>query len=350
MVTRGANDKSTGLVSKKVLSGAFGKVRAYSDTLQLFGVLVVLFVFFAVTEGKFLTARSIASMGFQLPELGVLSLAMMITILTGGINLSVNATSNLAAVLAGFFMVRYIPADASETLVVLYLAVVLLIALTVGWICGLFNGFLIGYVGVPPILATLATMTLYTGIAVGLTGGTTVTGFPKQLSIIGAQTLGGIPIPFMVFVALTILTHILIYHTAFGFKARMLGSNPMASDFSGINNRSVLLKVYMYSGTLSAVTGILIMGRTMSAAYEYGTTTYVLLAILISVLANVIPGFGRILDIFIAVLILQVLSTGFHMILAGVRGSSFFKDFAWGVLLILIFIANYFIRGQRSQG
>ncbi|MCS7220867.1 MAG: ABC transporter permease [Anaerolineae bacterium] len=350
MVTRDANDKPTGLVAKKGVPGALDKLRAYSDTLQLFGVLVVLFAFFAVTEEKFLTARSITSMGFQLPELGVLSLAMMITILTGGINLSVNATSNLAAVLAGFFMVRYIPAGASETQVVLYLVVALLIALGVGWVCGLFNGLLIGYVGVPPILATLATMTLYTGIAVGLTGGTTVTGFPPQLSVIGAQTLAGIPIPFLIFVVLTVLTHLLLYHTSFGFKARMLGSNPTASEFSGVDNRSVLMKVYMYSGLLSAVTGILIMGRTMSAAYEYGTTTYVLLTILIAVLANVIPGFGRVLDVFIAVLILQVLSTGFHMFLAGVRGSSFFKDFAWGVLLILIFLVNYFIRGQRSQG
>jgi simple sugar transport system permease protein len=349
MVTRDANGKSAGLVAKKRWSGVFDKLRAYSDTLQLLGVLVVLFVFFAVTEERFLTVRSITSMGFQLPELGVLSLAMMITILTGGINLSVNATSNLAAVLAGFFMVRYIPNGISEALVILYLAAALLIALAVGWVCGLFNGFLIGYIGVPPILATLATMTLYTGIAVGLTGGTTVTGFPQQLSVIGAQTLAGIPIPFFVFVVLAVLTHLLLYHTSFGFKARMLGSNPVASAFSGVDNRLVLMKVYIYSGLLSAVTGILIMGRTMSAAYEYGTTTYVLLTILIAVLANVNPGVGRVLDVFIAVLILQILSTGFHMILAGVRGSSFFKDFAWGVLLLLIFIANYFIRGQRSQ-
>ncbi len=87
----------------------------------------------------------------------------------------------------------------------------------------------------------------------------------------------------------------------------------------------------------------------MSAAYEYGTTTYVLLTILISVLAGVIPGFGKVIDIFIAVLILQVLSTGFHMLLTGVRGSSFFRDFAWGILLIIIFIVNYFVRGRTKN-
>jgi ribose/xylose/arabinose/galactoside ABC-type transport system permease subunit len=56
-----------------------------------------------------------------------------------------------------------------------------------------------------------------------------------------------------------------------------------------------------------------------------------------------------VIDVFIAVVILQILSTGFQMALAGVRGSTFFKDFAWGILLILVFVANYFIRGRRAQ-
>jgi len=75
----------------------------------------------------------------------------------------------------------------------------------------------------------------------------------------------------------------------------------------------------------------------------------VLLTILISVLAYIIPGFGSVLNIFIAVLILQVISTGFHMFLLGVRGSSFFKDFTWGILMILIFVINYLTRGRKAQ-
>jgi simple sugar transport system permease protein len=348
-MTQGTNEKSTAPVHRKPLAGAFRRVRVSSETIQLLVLAVILFVFFSIIVEKFLTVRSITSMGFQMPELGVLTLAMMISIYTGGINLSVNATSNLAAVLAGFFMVKFIPKDAAGAVVTLYLAVAFLIAIVVGWLCGMVNGLLIGYVGVPPILATLATMTLFTGISTGLTGGATVTGFPTQLSVIGAQTILGIPIPFLIFVGFTILTYILLDRTSFGFKARLLGSNPVAAEFSGIDNRAILMGAYMYSGILSAVTGLLIMGRTMSAAYEYGTTTYVLLTILICVLANVNPGMGRVIDVFIAVVILQILSTGFQMALAGVRGSTFFKDFAWGILLILVFVANYFIRGRRAQ-
>jgi simple sugar transport system permease protein len=129
----------------------------------------------------------------------------------------------------------------------------------------------------------------------------------------------------------------------------MVGYNPTAANFSGIHNPSIIMKVYVISGIYAAIAGVLVMSRTMSAAIEYGATTYVLLTILISVLAYIIPGFGSVLNIFIAVLILQVISTGFHMFLLGVRGSSFFKDFTWGILMIFIFVINYFTRGRKTQ-
>lgn len=320
-----------------------------SQTVLLLGVFLVLAIFFSIKEDKFLTVRSVTSMAFQLPELGVLTLAMMITIITGGIDLSVNAISNLSAVLSGFFLLKVMPADASGGQATLYILIALLIPIVVGTLCGIINGFLVGRIGVPPILATLATMTFFTGISTGLTGGKTVTGFPEQISVIGTQTVAGIPIPFLIFVLLTAVMYLILYRTAFGFKVRMLGTNPTAANFSGIDNKAVLMRVYIISGILASITGILVMSRTMSAAIEYGSTTYVLLTILISVLAGVIPGFGNVLNVFITVIILQILSTGFHMLLLGVRGSSFFKDFSWGVLLIMIFIINYFMRGRAAR-
>jgi|YNPMSStandDraft_1061717.scaffolds.fasta_scaffold01272_8 simple sugar transport system permease protein len=333
----------------RVLS-IFEFVGHHRQTILLVVVFIALFTFFSMTEKKFLTTRNLTSMGFQLPEIGVLSLAMMITILTGGINLSVNATSNMSAVIAGLYLVKFVPKDASESQIWFALIIAMLIVLFVGLISGLLNGFLIGYIRVPPILATLATMTFFTGISTGLTGGATVTGFPEQVAIIGSKTFIGVPIPFIIFFFLTVLMYVILTRTSFGFKVRMLGTNPVAANFTGIDTQVVLLKVYALSGILASITGVLIMGRTMSAAYEYGTTTYVLLTILIAVLAGVVPGFGSVVDVFIAVLILQVLSSGFTMQLAGIRGSSFFKDFAWGVLLILIFIINYLTKLRTSRG
>ncbi len=335
----------------KIKAGISSFLRRFnieSQTLLLIGIFVVLVPFFGLSNKSFLTARSITSMAFQLPEIGVLSMAMMVTMLIGGINLSVNATANLAAVIAGTFLVKSLPQGADPNTIALYIAGTILIAILVGLITGVINGFLVGYIGAPSILATLATLTFFTGISAGFTRGRTVTGFPDQFQIIGSKTLLGLPIPFIVFVVVSIIVYILLDHTTFGFKARMLGSNEIASKFSGIDNKDINMKVYILSGIVSSISGILIMSRTMSAAYMYGTTSYVLLTILIAVLAGVVPGFGNVLNVFITVLILQILSTGPHMLLAGVPGSSFFKDFSWGVLLILIFVINYYARGRKS--
>jgi len=330
----------------------FSKLKSSKFSSQTWLLLIVsigLFLFFALKDPRFVAAPSLKSMGFQLPEIGILSLAMLLPTIVGGIDLSVNSISNLAAVLSGFFLVKLLPPDLLAANPVLYIVLALGLALVVGAVCGLFNGLIVGLIDVPPILATLATYTLFTGIATGITGGKTVTGFPDQVGSIGAGTLWGIPIPFIIFIVLTVLVYFLLYRTTYGFKVRMLGSNPTAAKFSGLKNNSILLTLYMISGILSSIAGILVMSRTMSAAYEYGTTTYVLLAILITVLADIVPGFGSVFNIFISVLILQILSTGFHMILAGMQGSSFFKDFFWGILMIFIFILNFFLHRKETQ-
>ena len=328
-------------------------------TLLLLAIFVVLTLFFSLAGRGFLTMRSITSMAFQLPEIGVLAIAMMLTIMIGGINLSVNATANLGAVFSGYFLFKTFPPEATGQIAqiftqinmpadapTMYFIIALLIPLVVGFISGVINGLLVGYIGVPPILATLATLSLFTGISTGLTGGRTITGFPSQFEYIGTQTLIGVPIPFLIFLVLTVIIYIILNHTTFGFKMRMLGSNPTASKFSGIENKSVIMNTYIISGVLSSIAGIIIMSRTMSAAYEYGASVYVLLTILIAVLAGVQHGSGNVINVFIGVIILQILSTGFHMVLLGVRGSSFFKDFSWGILLIVIFIINYYTRGK----
>jgi simple sugar transport system permease protein len=113
----------------------------------------------------------------------------------------------------------------------------------------------------------------------------------------------------------------------------MLGTNPTAAKFSGIDTKSITMKVYILSGILGAIAGIIVMSRTNSVAYEYGTRTYILQALLISVLGG-ISGFGSVIGVLLATFILQVISTGFNMLLLGVQGSFFSR----------IFLGSYFHR------
>ena len=331
------------------LSNIKSKINIEKQALLLITILVVLVVGFGIFEEGFLTKRSISSMAFQLPEIGLLSFAMMLPYMVGGINLSINASSNLSAVMASFFIIKILPLIAPVSNSALYIGAIIMVALIIGLLTGLLNGYLVGYIGAPSILATLATMAFYTGISIGLTKGSAVTGFSESIGLIGRETVLGVPVPFLIFVGVSIILFFLLNHTTFGFKIRMLGTNPVASRFSGINNKDITMKIFILSGILSSIAGVLIMSRTMSASYQYGASTYVLLTILINVLAGVVKGSGNVINIFITVMILQVISTGFHMLLVGIRGSSFFKDFAWGILLILIFIINYYSRKSKNQ-
>ncbi|MDK2896559.1 MAG: simple sugar transport system permease protein [Candidatus Atribacteria bacterium] len=331
----------------KIFSRGF-KFNIEDRVLLLSVVLIVLVIFFGVTKERFLTVNTIRSMAFQCPEIGLMGLGMAIAMIVNGINLSINDTANLSALVAGLSLIELAPLFVGYEFLLVIIA--FLIAIGMGIACGALNGLLIGHIGVPPILATLASLTLYRGISVAVTGGKTLTGFPEELSVIGYQTVLGVPIPFIIFLVVGVLMYVVLEHTTFGFKVRMLGTNPTAAKFSGIDNKSITMKVYILSGILGAIAGIIVMSRTNSVAYEYGTRAYILQALLISVLGGISPGFGSIIGVLLATFTLQVISTGFNMLLLGVRGSSFFKDFSWGIIFIVILIIDHLMHRRRGIG
>jgi len=322
--------------SKRFSAGAF---RSNSNILRLLFIAVAIFLVMGLLRPHtFLTLRNFRSMSYQFPELGVLSVAMMLTMLTGGIDLSVVGTANLAGILAAKLMTTALSPEAGGSQVALVIMGAILIALGIGVLCGLFNGFLVAKVGIPPILATLGTMQLYTGIAMVITKGYAVLGYPEQFLFIGNGVVGIFPVPLILFAAVAVVFAIVLNKTAFGFQVFMLGTNATAARFSGINNTLVLLKTYLISGFLAGLAGIIVIARTNSAKADYGTS-YVLQAVLVSILGGVNPsgGFGTVSGLVLAILSLQFLSSGFNML----RFSNFFKEFTWGFVLILVMVINY---------
>lgn len=312
--------------------------RMDSNLWRLLLITVAVFLIMGLLRPHtFLTLRNFRSMSYQFPELGVLSIAMMLTMLTGGIDLSVVGTANLAGILAAKFMISMVPAGGEGPVGIAILGAIL-IALGIGVLCGLFNGFLVSKVGIPPILATLGTMQLYMGIAIVITKGYAVLGYPEQFLFIGNGVLWIFPIPLILFVIVAAIFTVILNKTAFGLHVFMLGTNATAARFSGINNTLVLMRTYLISGFLAGLAGIIVIARTNSAKADYGTS-YVLQAVLVSILGGVNPsgGFGTVSGLILAILSLQFLSSGFNML----RFSNFFKEFIWGFLLILVMVINY---------
>ncbi len=320
------------------LSDKFSK---NANLVRLVVILIVSFVTMALIQPDiFPTKRYLVSMAFLFPEYGILALAMMLAMMSGGIDLSVVATANFSGIIAVQFLLSFCPPDASGALAAVFLIAAVVIAISVGALCGLLMGFFIGKLGIPPMVATLGGADLIMGASLIITKGSCVKGLPSFVSEVGTKIIFGfLPVTVLVFAACALVISFLLQRTPYGLKLRMMGSNPTASKFSGINNDKIIYKTYMLSGMLSAVAGLLLVSRANSCRADYGAS-YVMQVIIICVLGGVNPngGFGKVSGLTVAILILQVLSSGFNMF-PGI--SNFYRSIIWGAVLILVVIYNH---------
>lgn len=309
-----------------------------SSTLRLLGLLVISVTALAIAEPDiFLTQDYLVSMFYLFPEFGILALGMALCMISGGIDLCVVATANFSGIITCMFLRKVIP-DGSTG--VLMFCVGVIIALGIGIACGALNGFLIAKLGIPPILATLGGSDLVMGAAIALTKGSSITNIPPILNRIGTHIIGGIlPVTLIMFVLCALFVSYLLNRTTYGYKLYMMGANPVASSYSGVNNAEILMKTYMLSGMMAAISGLLMCSRFNTARADFGSS-YTMQAILICVLGGVNPngGFGKVKGIVLAVFILQVLSSGFNMFPAI---SNFYRDLIWGAVLIIIISVNH---------
>lgn len=322
-------------------------LRKNSELTVLLVMLAVVAVLMTVLNGSgFMNLGNIQSMAYQLPELGILTLAMMVTMLTSGINLSIIATANLSGIIMAYILTSTTTPEAYGPGGLWLTLVAILAGILVSLLIGLLNGYLIAILEISPILATLGTMTLLTGISVVLTRGYVLSGFPAAMLTIGNEDLLGIPIPFLVFLVCAVVMSVVLNQTPLGTRIYLIGSNPTACFYSGVNNRAVLIRTYVISGLLSGMAAIVMISRFNSAKADYGES-YLLMTVLASVLGGVSAagGFGRVSGVLVALIILQFISSGLNLM--GV--SNFLTIALWGTVLISVMVIQYLIDQYKQK-
>lgn len=301
-------------------------------------LIIIVFGIFSITiPSSFLSTTNLQSMAFQFPEFGILALAMTIAIITGGIDLSIISTANLCSIIAAT-SIKILLTNYPETNVIIIIVVVLSVSLLTGLMCGLINGFLIALIGISPILATIGTMKLYEGIAMIVSNGQAISNFPIAIQFIGNGLFGPIPFSVIIFIFVVIVVNIFLQKTSIGFTIFMLGSNPVAARFSGLNNKTIVIRVYVISGLLSGIAAIVMMSRFNSAKVGYGNS-YLLLTVLVAILGGVDPagGKGNIFGVVFSILLLQFISSGFSLI----GFSDYIRNVIYGAVLILVMMFKY---------
>jgi len=320
----------------RLAEAKLGGFLADTNLVRLALIMVGAFTLMAVLNpSMYLNQRNFQSMAFQFPEIGLMSIAVMIAMLMGGINLSVLGIANLSAIIAAHVMIAIEPTLGGWAATFIGIAT----ALAIGVVCGALNGSLIAWVGIPAILATLGTMEIFTGLAIYITGGSAVFGLPEQFAFIGSGNLGPIPMPLIIFIAIVAIYLIVLQRKKFGLEVYLMGTNRKAARFTGILTERTIVKAHMLSGLLAAMGGVIMASRAVSAKADYGSS-YTIMAILVAVLGGTSPfgGFGKVMGVVMAIMTIQFLSSGFNIL----RADAYFRTFIWGALLVVMLLINYY--------
>jgi ribose transport system permease protein len=295
-------------------------------------ILAVVCATMAALSPYFLTTQNLANVGFQASFVAVLALGQLLVIITRGIDLSVGSTVGLAGVAAAG------AATGGAGTLVTFCAT--------GLAVGLVNGAVLVYGRVAnPFIVTLGTLGIARGLALVLSDGETRTGLPAVVSTLGSGSVGGIPVPVLMVLALVLTIGTLLGHTQWGRWVYAVGGNPEAARRAGVPADRVVLSVYALCGLLAGIAAILVAGRTDAASPQAGQLLELdaITAVIIGG-ASFLGGRGRVINVIAGALIIGVIRNGLDLI--GV--SPFWQLIAVGVLVI-VSLELEVVRGRLEQ-
>ncbi|WP_186183167.1 ABC transporter permease [Burkholderia gladioli] len=308
--------------------------RVPADVAGLLGFLAVVVIGMSLASDRFLTAGTFQSIAFQLPELGLFALAMLMPLISGGFNLAATFTANMAGLAMAWVIQSHGGADASLGVVLLGI----LAALATGAAAGAMIGAIIAYTGASPILVSLSAMIFLRGLGEFLTRGGDISGFPHSVRYLGNGLWLGVPVPLWIFIACALAWHVVMTRSRLGFTTRMVGSNLEATRYSGIATARAITRIYLLSGLMCGVAGVVMLCSFNSVRVGHGEA-FLLISVLACFLGRVDPfgGFGRVVPVVIALVILQVIASGLNLLGA----NQHLATALWGAFLLAVMLARW---------
>lgn len=296
---------------------------------------------FAARSPEFATANNLLDMTRYSVEIGLLSLPMTLIIIGGGIDLSVGSATALCVVAFGALWGKYGIA----------LPVAALLTVLLGAFLGSLNGAAVALARIPPLIATLATLAFYRGVASGLGGGIAVQGFPESFTnwgngyLFNVGNFQGMPAQLPILIAFAIVFAVMLSKTAAGRTVYALGFNEEAARLAGIAVHRLKFRLYTLSGAMCGVAALVLVARSTRAKAEGSAEGYELDAIAAVVLGgtSIVGGEGGIVGTMLGLLIIRTLRNGLAM-LGGTDFPSEVQSVIIGVVLILTVWVDQWLR------
>jgi ribose transport system permease protein len=309
--------------------------RALSEGLII--ALVLLVVFFAVANDRFLSAANLTNILQQTAEVGIGAAGQALVILIAGIDLSVGSVVALSGVTAAMLATSGLPP-----------AISILGGLASGVLAGMVNGFGVTRLRVAPIIVTLASMTFLRGVVYTWSNGIPIySGLPDVFRFIGAGYLGGVvPVPVLILVLVYLLGWLFLNRTVIGTHLFAIGGNREAARLAGIHVDRITVLTYTLCSVLVALAGVLQMGRLSSAqpvagiGFELDTITAVALGGV-----SLFGGRGSLVKVFVASVMLAMMGNGF--VLLGL--SPYVQQMIKGIILLVAVAFDLFLRERKRD-
>ncbi|MBL8907817.1 MAG: ABC transporter permease [Rhizobiales bacterium] len=299
----------------------------------ILGLLLILaLIMLAFQSDRFFTTENLLNQGRLMAEVGLVALAMTFVIVTGGIDLSVGSILGLVAILLGVFWQN----------IGLPLPLAMMLGIAAGALAGFVNGLIITRFGVPPLIATLATLALYRGLAEGISQARSVRGYPEWFFVLGQGEFFGVPVQLWIFGLCAVLAAIILGLSTFGRETYAIGSNAVASRFSGLRVDRALLLIYTASGLIAGLAAVIFVSRVSTTRSDMGTGLEldVITAVVLGG-TSIFGGRGTIIGTLLGLVLMQALKNG--LALAGVKGDGTIVVIG-AVLILTILISNMFRR------
>jgi ribose transport system permease protein len=287
--------------------------------------LIAEIILFSQFSQYFFTTENLLNISLQASITAIIAAGMTFVILTAGIDLSVGSLVAFAGILATSVIKINLP---------LYLSLPL--GISAGLLFGVFSGYIAGVFvtkfKITPFIVTLALMTIWRGASFVYTEGRPVWGLLEAFSFLGGGRLIGIPVPTLIMIVVFIVSHIVLTRTRFGRYVYAVGGNLEAARLAGIKTNRILISVYIISGVLSALAGILLASRINSGQPNAGLMYELdVIAAVVVGGTSLFGGRGTIIGTFLGAMLIAVLRNGLNLLNVG----SYVQQVIVGVVILL---------------
>lgn len=308
---------------------------ASNNELTLIFFALLLFIGFSFASPYFFRLGNLMQVTAQLVELGLMTLAMSASIISGGMDLSIGAMTSLYTVLLATFMGS----------MGMSMWVAILLTLVVSLLCGMLNGFLCGYLKINSMLATLGTQALFTGLGLVISKGVTIQCLNEKFFIFGQGRIGGLlPFQTVILIITAVFSIILISRSKWGRRVYLIGSSGKVAKFAGINYEWNIMLVYVFSAIMSFICAIVITSRISGGRADVADPL-VLQSVSAAVFGgiSITGGAGNITGAIIGVIVFTMVSNGMNM----VGASQFLQQIIIGSILLVVLMLRQLVKRRQ---